>query len=277
MRREEDLEEPLLAFAESSTIPDINPVLTSITENLRSKLTFVGINDSWIVRQANIYERAFLELSKILEKPYLDEHLKSRAQAELFDTAQFLDNLFSGQIKLRLTNETLNTNDIEGYLNTDDGSIIRANIFQKFQDGYSQNVHRITVATCQIGFYEILGRSPRGKALAGADAQTRIGLRHTHNPEADIHNWSISIDSGYRSGGGEKSFRWRAIYPISQAIHAAKIVGEDLSLSDSTYTFHYDQPEMRLIQCSPVAIKNWLYNYSSFNLGLNAVFRLFTR
>lgn len=235
-----------------------------ITNALRERLISVGVKDATVLARAAIYQAALDDLSLALSNPFIPENLRLEAHKELEILIFAMAHLFTGQTTLQLKIDSGNEIAFEGYIAIPDALDLRVITYQKISDSYSDSVDRITHSNCQIHFKHLLGRTPRGKAIAGPDTSLRCGLRYVGSPKNA--QWVISLDSGQ---GNHQTQDWRVIRPLSQAISCARLDPSfDPQIDNTCYTHHYKDPSTQSMVLERPVEKLW-----RFNEGLSLVFR----
>lgn len=273
--RREEAERAFVDFssAEDIQIPDLNPTLEVVTQNLKTRLSHVGIDSCWLIERATIFQRSISDLETQIRQTNINQNTKEAGLYELYSLTQILDGLLNKQVKLHITEETQDSYDFEGYYMPSDGPTKRLSIYQRIRDGYSNKVNRRIPANCQIEIYDILGRSSNGRAIAGSESALRIGLRHSFNPDLATRNWGASIDSGWKTDFTSKTKQWRAIGPLSQAVYEIKAVSEADDFNEVPYTYHFYDAETTFFD-KPGEIKHqWIKRFVAFNIGLNHMFK----
>lgn len=248
---------------ELPSIPDsavISAMMDLSAKSLRLSLCSAGAKDPWMIDRADIYQKAVNELSKLFNLTPLSESLYHAAFQELALIAKSLEMLFSGGIVLSPRDSDPGTTAYNGYYLTPNEENIRVAIYQKFCSSHSPQVARTTNPNCQIGIKEIVGRSSRGRAIAGSDTELRVGLRCGYPGGSPL--WAVSLE-----GAWHRHTKGHGIRPLSQAIQVAKIHHNLEPDNQESLTFHYYDPETALVD--PDKIRN---SFGFFNHCLREIF-----
>ncbi|MFA5932564.1 MAG: hypothetical protein WCV81_05075 [Microgenomates group bacterium] len=239
-----------------------------ITNLLVNHLRSSGLTDDFKLRRASIYGRAIDQLSLLIFRTPMFPWLKDQADEELLTIATTLRKLFMREIPLKIQpNATHNDEQkitYNGYYALTPETQRRVIVSHQLQDSHSR-INRVSRANSQIEIKDILGRSSRGKAIAGQDTNLRIGLRYSG--KLDNPAITVSIDSGATNltTGDLLSIR-----PLSQAIEEInKSYSPDTS---RPYTFHFN--DKLPVHFSPQQI---ISEFSDLNQNLSKVFETFAK
>lgn len=244
-----------------------NLLLHDLTKTIRTKLTGVGIIEDGILNQANIYEQAIGSLRLILKHTPLSQSLSDSSNSELDLLVKSLLKLFTGNVTLRVTKNLPDRITVVGYTDIDEQTL-RIVAYQKLRPSYSELARKVTHAQCQIYIKEILGRSGRGKAIAGSDARIRCGLRS--GGWMTNSSCTVSIDSGIPvQEAHDVYFRYSGA--ITQAYNESRKHPESfyyLQDADAPNTFHYSA-----LGIGGIDPKVTAGNFRELNQSLNLIFK----
>ncbi len=256
---------------QAPTLSDFIHLSDHLSEALKIKLIEQGITDPWMLNRAHIYQRAIVNLSKLLIESEVPEYLREAALSELLVLVDGMGKLFSGHTKRSKTYFTDTSSEADFYFQNSSGETKRISVYQRLTSQYSGFAQRALAASCQIYFKDIMGRSSSGRAIGGDDTNLRIGLRNAAS--ATNRRWVVSIDSGINTfaenDSDEENGTWKVIDPLSQAIKIAK---DQIDLSQTHdipgYTFHYTDPGTLNVSdyCNRIKLRE-------FNYGLAGIFQ----
>lgn len=220
-----------------SEIPShVNIQLHEITKQLQDNFT-LNSHPQYLVSGCSIVEKSLNMLGDTIQKTDLPNQTRNLAWKEYLTLVNMLHRLFTMQVRTLVQKEqNTKSSTFEGY-DTIDAKNIRISIRQRLVAGYSPIVNRTARTNCQIRIRELdTQRSDRGFAIGLADVNIRFGLRTLITPDSAF--WSATVESGKHEQGNKKN--WQMVYPLSQAIEAAKHQGVNgLSTVDGAYTFHF--------------------------------------
>lgn len=264
----EEYLDDFLNYNPAQPLQSIKPLMQEATQSLRLSLEANRVDNPILIYHANIYERAVLGLAHALETTQLPQPLRDSSLRELILISTGLNHLFSGRLRTKIMNEGNGIVTLEGYFEHPADEAKRLIVRSRPDYSYSDTAQKWARPNTQIFIKDVLDQTIDGRVIGSDDISWRVGLRYGGDT---YDQWVVSIDAGAKD---LRERRWRTIYPLSQAIEAAKIKSNPtLNIDNSPYTYHYYTPRMTSNRESGFAINR----FTLFSIALMEILRIRAR